>query len=82
MANLGEKLTNEEVTEMIQEADVDGDGQINYDGGDFHRLPLPTCAYISYLYIYIYIFSLFYYEYGPLPFFPFILEFVKIMLSK
>jgi calmodulin len=29
---LGEKLTDNEVDEMIREADVDGDGQINYDG--------------------------------------------------
>merc|ERR1712146_51438 len=28
MTNLGEKLTDEEVDEMIREADVDGDGQI------------------------------------------------------
>jgi hypothetical protein len=27
----GEKLTDNEVDEMIREADVDGDGQINYD---------------------------------------------------
>ncbi|KAE9621662.1 putative EF-hand domain pair protein [Lupinus albus] len=27
---LGEKLTDEEVDKMIREADVDGDGQINY----------------------------------------------------
>lgn len=28
MTNLGEKLTDEEVDEMIREADVDGDGQV------------------------------------------------------
>ncbi|TFY77008.1 hypothetical protein EWM64_g7005 [Hericium alpestre] len=31
MTNLGEKLSDTEVDEMIREADVDGDGQINYD---------------------------------------------------
>ncbi|GFP96832.1 calmodulin [Phtheirospermum japonicum] len=31
MTNLGEKLTDEEVGEMIREAGVDGDGQINYE---------------------------------------------------
>lgn len=30
MTNLGEKLSDQEVEEMIREADVDGDGQINY----------------------------------------------------
>lgn len=32
MTNLGDKLPDEEVDEMIQEADLDGDGQIDYIG--------------------------------------------------
>ena len=35
MHNLGEKLTEEEIDEMIKEADVDGDGQVNYEGNNF-----------------------------------------------
>lgn len=31
MINLGEKLTDDEVEQMIREADLDGDGQVNYD---------------------------------------------------
>lgn len=30
MMNLGEKMTEEEVDEMVREADLDGDGEINY----------------------------------------------------
>jgi len=31
MSNLGEKLTPIEIQGMIDEADIDGDGQINYE---------------------------------------------------
>jgi len=31
MMNIGEKLSNEEIQEMIDDADIDGDGQINYE---------------------------------------------------
>lgn len=32
MTNLGEKLSEAEVDDMIKEADMDGDGMVNYDG--------------------------------------------------
>ena len=35
---LGEEMTEEEIDEMIREADIDGDGQVNYEGK--HRLLL------------------------------------------
>ena len=32
MTSLGEALNQEEIDEMIREADLDGDGQVNYKG--------------------------------------------------
>lgn len=32
MTNLGERLSEEEVDDMIKEADLDGDGMVNYEG--------------------------------------------------
>ena len=40
MTSIGEKLTDEEVDEMIREADIDGDGQINYE--EFVRVISPS----------------------------------------
>jgi hypothetical protein len=42
MTNLGEKLTDEEVDEMIREADIDGDGQINYE--EFVKVMMGACS--------------------------------------
>lgn len=48
MTNLGEKLTDEEVDEIIREADTDGDSQVNYE--DFvqmmsaKRRPCTKCV--------------------------------------
>lgn len=44
MTNLGEKLTDEEVDEMIREADVDGDGQVNYE--EFVRMMLAKWSWL------------------------------------
>lgn len=40
---LGENLTDEELREMIQEADQDNDGEINQD--EFLRIMKKTCLY-------------------------------------
>ena len=31
MMNMGERLTDEECDQLVDEADIDGDGQINYE---------------------------------------------------
>jgi calmodulin len=41
MTNLGEKLTDEEVDEIIREVDIDGDGQINYE--EFVKMMRCVC---------------------------------------
>lgn len=43
MTNLGEKLTDEEVDEMIREADIDGDGQVCCS----QRIPRFSCAVVQ-----------------------------------
>ena len=47
---VGEKLSDSEVDEMIREADVDGDGQINYEGEHVPvrtmRMHMLTCFFI------------------------------------
>ena len=40
MINQGEQLTDEELEEMIRLADLDGDGQVNYE--EFVRIMLPV----------------------------------------
>lgn len=50
MTNLGEKLTDEEVDEMIREADIDGDGQVNYEGITIDLLIIVLKFYLLNIY--------------------------------
>lgn len=45
MTNLGEKLTDEEVQEMIKEADLDGDGLVNYNGNQWILITIFQSRY-------------------------------------
>ena len=47
MCNLGEKLTQEEVNEMIAEADTDGDGQVNYQGNNKQNMVSHVSQYLK-----------------------------------
>lgn len=40
MINLGEKMTDDEVLQMIKEADTDGDGQVNFE--EFSRIMMAV----------------------------------------
>ena len=42
MQNLGENLTDEDIEEMIREADDDGDGVVNYSGKVKYSMKYPV----------------------------------------
>ena len=50
MTNLGEKLTLEEAQEILEEADTDGDGLINFEG-NVERLQNVNYVYVYMVYV-------------------------------
>ena len=54
MTSIGDILSFEEAEEMIREADIDGDGNVNYEefvATIFKGVSLPTFMYIYSIYI-------------------------------
>ena len=43
MMNLGEKLLDEEIEYLIDDIDIDGDGQINYEEFYIMMTSVPKC---------------------------------------
>lgn len=48
MTNLGEKLTDQEVAEMIREADINGDGMVDYNGKLFVSIKWVVRSFSDY----------------------------------
>ena len=42
MSNIGEKMSDVQIEEMIDEADIDGDGKISYEGLLWIPISLPS----------------------------------------
>lgn len=49
MTNLGERLSDEEVEDMIKEADSDGDGMVNYNGMFRYEIVAKILDFVSHI---------------------------------